>query len=677
MVTEKKWTDPVTQLKGVGPKQSQLFGQLGIFSVRDLMHHFPFRFEDIGVRDIHTIMDNETVTLKGKIVTPPVVNYFGGKKSRLSFRFALDETTIIQVTFFNQPYLVKQLELGQIIGVYGKWQENRQAILGMKLIRTHQDARFNPVYPTTKGLSQTQIIKAIRQAFEDYLECIEDALPTMLNDSYQLLDYPTALYAMHFPQDAQQHQQAERKLIYQEFFMYQWRLAVSRQYAQEKQGTRILYDVDALREVIETIPFELTPGQKQAINEICYDLLAPYPMQRLLQGDVGSGKTLVAFITMIAAVQSGYQTALLAPTEILAKQHVQSFNQFFEPIGLRAELFISALPAKEKQEKIEGLEKGRIRVVIGTHALIQETVNFDNLGYIVIDEQHRFGVNQRQALLDKGEGVNYLQMTATPIPRSLALSIYGEMMVSTIKERPQGRLPIETIWLEDAQSERLESHIKETLSQGHQIYYVLPLIDESEHMTEIENVLAVQERLQVTYPNYQIGILHGQMNKDEQEIAMQAFKSNDTHILVATTMIEVGVDVPNATMMVIQSAERFGLAQLHQLRGRVGRNQLQGYCYLIAQPKTEQGIQRMEIMTSTNDGFVISEEDMKLRGIGDVLGLNQSGIPHFKYANIIEDQTILQVAQADVQRIIEHPTLIESAEWDRLTERIQQTVVHI
>ncbi len=677
MMTEKTWSDPITQLKGVGPKQSQLFGQLGVFSIRDLMHHFPFRFEDIGVRDIQTIMDGETVTLKGKIVTPPVVNYFGGKKSRLSFRFALDETTIIQVTFFNQPYLAKQLELGQTMGVYGKWQEHRQAIIGMKLIRTGEDARFNPVYPTTKGLSQTQITKAIRTAFEDYDDVIEDPLPALLNDTYQLLDYKTSLYAMHFPNDRQQHQLAERKIIYQEFFMYQWRLAISRHHAQEKEGTRILYDVEDLREVIDTIPFELTSGQKQAINEICYDLLAPYPMQRLLQGDVGSGKTLVAFITMIAAVQSGYQTALLAPTEILAKQHVQSFNQFFEPIGLRAELLVSALPTKEKQDIIDGLAKGRIRVVIGTHALIQETVTFDSLGYIVIDEQHRFGVNQRQALLDKGEGVNYLQMTATPIPRSLALSIYGEMMVSTIKERPRGRLPIETIWLEDAQSHQLESHMAQTLSEGHQIYYVLPLIEESEHMTEIENVLAVQERLAATYPNYQIGILHGQMTKDEQETAMQAFKLNETHILVATTMIEVGVDVPNATMMVIQSAERFGLAQLHQLRGRVGRNQLQGYCYLIAQPKTEQGKQRMEIMTSTNDGFVISEEDMKLRGIGDVLGLNQSGIPHFNYANIIEDQTILQVAQADVQRIMKQPSLIEEAEWQVLNEVIQQTAIHI
>ncbi|MBG9983791.1 ATP-dependent DNA helicase RecG [Aerococcaceae bacterium DSM 111022] len=676
-MSDENWNAPVTTLKGVGPKQGQLFGQLGVFTVKDLMHHFPFRFEDISERDINTILDGEKVTLKGKIVTPPVVNYFGGKKNRLNFRFAIDETTIIQVSFFNQPYLAKQLELGQTIGVYGKWQEARQSLLGMRIINAADGPDFNPVYPSTKGLSQTQITKAIKQAFEEHPRSIEEIVPQILNDHYRLMPLEEALYQMHFPTDKETHQQAERKIIYQEFFLYQWRLALSRQQNQDKPGQRIMYDVDELREVIEAIPFELTKGQKQAVNEICYDLLAKYPMQRLLQGDVGSGKTLVAFITMIAAVQAGFQTALLVPTEILAKQHVISFNNFFESIGLHAEILIGAMTAKEKREVLEGLEKGRIRIVIGTHALIQESVIFNNLGYIVIDEQHRFGVNQRQSLLDKGQGVNYVQMTATPIPRSLALSIYGEMAVSTIQERPKGRLPIITRWLEDPLDNQLDQHIQQTLDEGHQIYYVLPLIEESEHMTEIENVLAVQERLQFSYPNYQIGVLHGQMDKNEQENAMQAFKNNETHILVATTMVEVGVDVPNSTLMIIQSAERFGLAQLHQLRGRVGRNDLQSYCYLIAQPKTEQGKQRMEIMTSNNDGFVISQEDMKLRGIGDVLGLNQSGLPQFSYANMIEDQAVLLAAQEDVRGIIEQPTRIEIAEFDRLNEEAKRTTIQI
>lgn len=676
-MTEENWNAPVTTLKGVGPKQGQLFGQLGVFTVKDLMHHFPFRFEDISERDINTILDNEKVTLKGKIVTPPVVNYFGGKKNRLNFRFAIDETTIIQVSFFNQPYLAKQLEIGQTIGVYGKWQESRQSLLGMRIIKASDGPDFNPVYPSTKGLSQAQITKAIKQAFEEYPRSIEEIVPQILNDHYRLMPLEEALHQMHFPTNKESHEQAERKIIYQEFFLYQWRLALSRQQNQEKSGQRIMYDVDELREVIEAIPFELTKGQKQAVNEICFDLLAKYPMQRLLQGDVGSGKTLVAFITMIAAVQAGFQTALLVPTEILAKQHVLSFNNFFESIGLRAEILIGAMGAKEKRDVLEGLDKGRIRIVIGTHALIQESVTFDKLGYIVIDEQHRFGVNQRQSLLEKGTGVNYVQMTATPIPRSLALSVYGEMAVSTIQERPKGRLPIITRWLEDPLDQQLEQHIHQTLGEGHQIYYVLPLIEESEHMTEIENVLAVQERLQFTYPNYQIGVLHGQMNKEEQENAMQAFKNNETHILVATTMVEVGVDVPNSTLMVIQSAERFGLAQLHQLRGRVGRNDLQSYCYLIAQPKTDQGKQRMEIMTSTNDGFVISQEDMKLRGIGDVLGLNQSGLPQFSYANMIEDQAVLLAAQEDVRGIIQQPTRIETEEYERLNTAAKQTTIQI
>lgn len=676
-MVEREWDAPLTTLKGVGPKMGQAFGQLGIFTIKDVMHHFPFRFEDISERDINSILDNEKVMLKGKIVTPPVVNYFSGKKNRLNFRFAIDESTIIQVSFFNQPYLSKQLELGQTIGVYGKWQESRQALLGMRVIKATDESVFNPIYPSTKGLSQAQIKKTITQAFETAASSIEEIIPQILNDHYHLMPLEKALYQMHFPTSIETHEQAERKIIYQEFFLYQWRLALSRQHNQEKKGLRIMYDVDELREGIQAIPFELTKGQKQAINEICFDLLAEYPMQRLLQGDVGSGKTLVAFITMIAAIQAGYQTALLVPTEILAKQHVLSFNRFFEAIGLHAEILISAMPTKEKKEVIEGLASGRIRIVIGTHALIQDTVIFNHLGYIVIDEQHRFGVNQRQALLDKGDGVNFVQMTATPIPRSLALSIYGEMAVSTIREQPRGRIPIITRWLEDPLDYQLEQHIRQTLAEGHQIYYVLPLIEESEHMVEIENVLAVQERLANTFSEASIGVLHGQMNKEEQEMTMEAFKRNEIHILVATTMVEVGVDVPNSTLMIVQSAERFGLAQLHQLRGRVGRNELQSYCYLIAQPKTDQGKQRMEIMTQTNDGFVISQEDMKLRGIGDVLGLNQSGLPQFNYANMIEDQAILKAAQNDVAQIVKQPTFIEIEEFERLNVMSQETTIQI
>lgn len=655
----KSWLDSLVELKGVGPVKVQQFQQIGIYNIRDLFFHFPFRYEDVQVRDIETILDQEKITLKGKVVSEPVVQYFGRNKSRLNFRFAVTDHDIISVTFFNQPYLKNSIRLGEVRAIYGKWQSSQQNLLGMKMIKqAENDQDFSPIYRTTKGLRQPQIIQAINQAFEEYRAYIPEIIPSYLNDKYQMLPLDQALFQMHFPMNQEQSKQAQRKIIFQEFFLFQWRLQLATQRQRLLSGTRIHYEVEELKEVIKSLPYDLTNAQKKAVNEICYDLMANYPMRRMLQGDVGSGKTLVAFLAMIATVIAGYQASLLVPTEILAKQHVKNFNRLFEAIGLRAELFVSVMNTAEKRQIIDGLSSGRIRLVIGTHALIQDSIHFKNLGLAIIDEQHRFGVGQRQAMLNKGQSehsVNLLQMTATPIPRSLALSLYGELSVSTIDELPNGRKAITTVLADENNIDSVYDAVEAELDKGHQVYYVLPLIESSEHMEEIENVLEVAEKLTHRFFNYQVDVLHGQLDKGQQQIVMDKFSRNDTQILVATTMVEVGVDVANATVIVIQSAERFGLAQLHQLRGRVGRSDLPSYCYLIAKPTTEQGKARMEIITQHQDGFLISQEDLKIRGMGDVLGRNQSGLPQFHYANLFEDQHILSVAREEVNELLKHP----------------------
>lgn len=675
------WFDSIENLKGIGPKSIQKFGSLGIFTIKDLFFHFPFRYVNIQERELHTILDDEKVTLVGKVVTKPTVSYFGRNKNRTQFKMAVNEDEIIQVVFFNQPYLAKNIQIGEQKAIYGKWQEARQTLLGMKLIpKQFENEDFQAIYHLTQGLKQSQLLKLVIQAFDKYRQTIPEIIPAFINEKYRLMPLSEALYQMHFPTNAQMRKQAERKIIYQEFFVFQWRLQVSALRLKEQTGIEVHYDLHDLREVIQGLPYELTQAQKRVVNEICADLLSPYPMRRLLQGDVGSGKTLVAFLAMLANVIAGYQTALMVPTEILAKQHQDSFNQLFERFGYHAELLVSAMKKSDKDQVVAGLDSGRIRLVIGTHALIQKEVKFNNLGLIIIDEQHRFGVAQRQALLSKRQddySANILQMTATPIPRSLAQSIYGDLSVSTIDQLPQGRQPIVTQLVEDNQLTYLYDHMREELNKGRQIYYVLPLIEDSEELEQVESVESVYQRLQSIFPNCSIGLLHGKQTKELQRQMMEEFINHETQILIATTMVEVGVNVPNATMMIIQSAERFGLAQLHQLRGRVGRGANQSFCYLIANPTTEQGKQRMKILVESQDGFYISQEDMKLRGMGDVMGRNQSGLPQFHYANLIEDQHVLTVAQNDVKEILKQPHLISTEEMTLINHFIDTIDIEI
>ncbi|HCU81904.1 MAG TPA: DNA helicase RecG [Enterococcus sp.] len=643
--------DPVTMLAGVGAKRADSLASLGIQTIEDLLTYYPFRYEDIQERNLNEILDQEKVTLKGLVVSPPVMSRFGYKKNRLQFRMMQDHA-VFNVSFFNQPYLKDKVILSEEIAVYGKWDAKRKSLNGMKILGSQAVDDFSPIYHVNKSIRQTTLVDLIRRGFEEYGDLIEENLPNGLVEKYRLLDRPTAVKSMHFPKNHEENHQAKRRIVFEEFFLFQMRLqGLKKSEKAETNGIEILYDIQRLKQFIQKLPFELTDAQKRVTNEICRDLRRPQHMQRLLQGDVGSGKTIVAAIALYAAVTAGFQGALMVPTEILAQQHMESLLQLFDAQEVKLALLTGSTKAKERRELLELLEQGEIDIVVGTHALIQEGVEFQHLGLVITDEQHRFGVNQRKVLREKGWRPDVLFMTATPIPRTLAITAYGEMDVSVIDELPAGRIPIETRWVRTPQLNSVLDWTWKELAKGHQMYVICPLIEESEAL-DVKNAVEIYEKLSALFaPQYEVGLLHGKMKNQEKEAIMETFKENKMQILVSTTVIEVGVNVPNATVMLIMDADRFGLAQLHQLRGRVGRGSDASYCVLVANPKNELGIERMKIMTETNNGFILSEKDLELRGPGEVFGFRQSGLPQFAIADLVTDSNILEVARDEAQKL--------------------------
>lgn len=644
--------DPVTALSGVGEKRAETLANLGIETIEDLLSYYPFRYEDIQERQIQEINDQEKVTLKGLVVSPAVLNRFGYKKSKLSFRL-MQENDVFMVSFFNQPYLKDKVVVGEEIAIYGRWDAKRQTLNGMKILSSSsQNEGFSPIYHVNKSIRQTTLIQLIKQAFEQYYGYIEENLPQNLVDKYRLFARNEAMWAMHFPKTMEDHHQAKRRVIFEEFFVFQMKIqGLKTKEKAEKNGLSIPYDIQKLKAFIASLPFELTNAQKKVTNEICKDLLSPNHMQRLLQGDVGSGKTIVAAIVLYAATTAGFQGALMVPTEILAQQHYQSLAELLRPFEVNVALLTGSTKTKERQQILADLKSGELDIIIGTHALIQDEVDFAHLGLVITDEQHRFGVNQRKVLREKGYKPDVLFMTATPIPRTLAITAYGEMDVSIIDEMPAGRIPIVTRWVLPKQLDQVLKWGQTELASHHQMYVICPLIEESESL-DVENAQKIYEQLRDYYaPDYQVGLLHGRMKNDEKDAVMQAFKENQLQVLVSTTVIEVGVNVPNATAMIIIDADRFGLAQLHQLRGRVGRGSQASYCILVANPKNEVGKERMKIMTQTNNGFVVSQKDLELRGPGEVFGNRQSGLPVFHFADIVADAHILEVAKEEAQAI--------------------------
>ena len=644
----------VAWLKGVGPKKSEVLNSLGIKTVYDLLTYYPFRYDDIQEKSLDEIQDQEKVVLKGTVLAEPVVSYYGFKKSRLVFRM-MTEQAVIGVTFFNQPFLKSKINASEEIAIYGKWDGRRKALTGMKVLATQEEELdFSPIYHVNKQIRQKTLVDLIKQTWELYGHLLPENLPEWLTSKYRLMPKRQAAYAMHFPETIEENRLAKRRLAFEEFFLFQLKMIqLKKQETSKDLGKSIMYDVTVLKEFIRTLPFELTGAQKRVVNEICGDLRSQEHMHRLLQGDVGSGKTIVAAIALYAVVSEGLQGALMVPTEILAEQHMESLTDVFSKTDVKVGLLTSSTKTAERRQILADLASGEMDIIVGTHSLIQDDIIFNDLSLAIIDEQHRFGVNQRKALREKGNQADVLFMTATPIPRTLAITAYGEMDVSIIDELPAGRIPIETRWILPKQVDSVLTWLNSQLKNGQQVYVICPLIEESE-MLDVKNATEIYEHLKQFFePNFKVGLLHGKMKSQEKDEIMTEFKDNDMQILVSTTVIEVGVNVPNATTMMIMDADRFGLAQLHQLRGRVGRGSLASYCILVASPKSDQGKERMKIMTETTDGFVLSQKDLEMRGPGDFFGSKQSGLPEFKVGDIVADEMILETARVEATQLIE------------------------
>ncbi|MFS9178873.1 ATP-dependent DNA helicase RecG [Streptococcus sp.] len=661
---------PLSVLPGIGPKSAEKYKKLGIETVEDLLLYFPFRYEDFKSKNVLDLEDGEKAVVSGLVATPANVQYYGYKRNRLRFTIKQGEL-VLAVSFFNQPYLADKIELGQTVAVFGKWDKAKGALTGMKLLAQVEDD-LQPVYRLSQGVSQSALVKVIKTAFEAGLDqLLEENLPQILMDKYHLLSRRQAVRAMHFPKDLEEYKQALRRVKFEELLFFQLQLQVLKEENRSVgQGIVLDWDEKKLKALQASLPFAMTEAQERSLSEILADMRSPYHMNRLLQGDVGSGKTVVAGLAMYAAVTAGKQAALMVPTEILAEQHLQSLTSLFP--SLKILLLTGSLKASERRERLELIQTGQVDLVVGTHALIQEGVHFHDLGLVIIDEQHRFGVAQRRILREKGQNPDVLMMTATPIPRTLAITAFGDMDVSIIDQMPAGRKEIITRWVKHQQLNLVLDWLVKEIQKGSQAYVISPLIEESEAL-DLKNAIALEEELIAYFGDrVRIALLHGKMKGEEKEAIMQAFKQGEIDLLVSTTVIEVGVNVPNATVMIIMDADRFGLSQLHQLRGRVGRGDKQSYAVLVANPKTESGKRRMKIMTETTNGFVLAEEDLKLRGSGEIFGTRQSGIPEFQVASLIEDYPILEEARKVAVQVVTTPNWREHSDWHCLSLHLEQ-----
>lgn len=657
----KSLTDSVGVLNGVGPKKQEALFDLGIHTIFDLLTYFPFRYEDFLPKQINQIVDQQTVTLKGKIAAEPTINFYGRRKNRLTVRL-LVEHDVIPVTFFNQSWLKKQLTVGQAVLIHGKFNEAARSMTGIKLLKANDEKNFSAIYSVNKKITQKNLQQIIQQAFQAYGDVIDNFVPQWIIDKFRLEPLKQVIHDLHFPDNRNEVKAALRTAKFNEFFLFQMQLQTIKTSHPKDEKARIMADKLTLMPFIEGLPYQLTEAQDRVVNEILADLHRPYLMNRLLQGDVGSGKTVVAAIVILATILSGKQAVMLAPTEILAEQHANGLAKLFAGTNVNVALLTGDTPAAARKQLLPRIKNGEINLIIGTHALFQDKVKYKDLGLAVIDEQHRFGVNQRRKMREKGKATNVLSMTATPIPRTLSITAYGEMDVSVIDELPGGRKPIKTTWIKSSQIKTMLNFLRKHLKNHEQAYVIVPLIEESEVM-DMRNVTETYEKFTQTFgDDFKVGLLHGKLNDAEKNQVMQDFKANKTQILVSTTVIEVGVDVSNASVMVIFDADHFGLAQLHQLRGRVGRGSQQSYCILIADPKNEVGIKRMNVMSSSTDGFFISQKDLELRGPGDILGKQQSGLPSFQVGDPIADLNILSAAQDVAKQVTDNEN------WQKLDE---------
>ena len=650
----------LTQIKGLGMKTCEKLDKLGIKDIKSLLTFYPFRYNIIKRSNLKEVKNNEQITIDGIIESIPSIFYFKGKKDKMNFKLNTGFKTF-NIVIFNRGFLKNKLTIGTEITVVGKIDKIKSIIVVSDLYFGKIDKeRIEPVYHTTFGLSNKQIRKYINSTVNLGYE-IDDYIPTFISQKYHLLNKSEAIRHLHNPVDEIKLKQSIKRTKYEELFIYMLKMNYLKQSKKIDHGLKRDISYDKVEQFIDDLPFELTRDQIKSVEEIYKDLTDDMRMNRLLQGDVGSGKTIVAFITMYINYLGGYQSALMAPTEILAQQHYQNSKELFKKYNIDIALLTGKTKTKEKKEIYEKLKNGTIDFIIGTHALFTDDVIYKNLGLVITDEQHRFGVNQRSNLKNKGTTPDILYMSATPIPRTYALTLYGDMDVSNIKTLPSGKKEIITTLKTEKEIKDVLTSMYNELKQRHQIYVVAPLIEESDKI-DLKNVYDLEEKFNKAFGKIcNIDILHGKMKPSEKEEVMQKFKENKINILISTTVIEVGVDVKNATMMVIFDAERFGLSALHQLRGRVGRNNLQSYCILISNYEKE----RLNVLTKTNDGFKVSEEDFLLRGSGDIFGLRQSGDMIFKMADLKQDFNILLKAKEDSEYLLKNLTKIDPKEQQK------------
>ncbi len=664
----------VVMLKGVGAKFGYLLNKLGIFSVFDLISYYPKKYIDYSSRCcIKNLREGENATIYGRICA---VKNFTTKKNLTVLKVIVrDETSSLELNFFYAKanrYTIERYKAQfpvnsyMIISGCAKYDAYNHSMTIDKpqyqvidetnvTVENLNLGRIVPVYPLVENLNIKALRKAIYNALEKYSSVIKNIVPDELIKKHDMLNRKDALNIIHFPDNQNQLEKARYTLVYEELFLLQMKMLSIRNLTRKTYEAAELKikDDGLVMNFIKGLPFKLTNAQMRAVNEILNDINSEKPMQRLLQGDVGSGKTIVACIMLLAAIENGYQTAIMAPTEILACQHFNNFVNWLTPLGISVGLFTSSNTKKQREKLEKDLRNGQINIAVGTHSLIQDNIEFRNLGAIVIDEQHRFGVKQRNMLKSKAKIPQMLTMTATPIPRTLALTVHGDLDLTIIDELPKGRKPVKTTLLTASQRKKAHELIREEIKKGHQAYIVFPLIEKSETLSAKAASQEAENLQNGVFSDFKIGLLHGKMKTDEKDKVMKDFKNKLYDILVCTTVVEVGVDVPNATVIVIENAERFGLSQLHQLRGRVGRNSLQSYCILISSAKNEETIYRLNVLVQTNDGFVIAEKDLEIRGPGEMLGVKQSGIAELHLADLTKDLYILELARADALEYIE------------------------